>query len=637
MDLNNLLRSVVDADASDVHLKLGRPPIVRFDGELEPLEGWPALDPAGLAEVLALVGASSRSRLAAFEETGELDTAYQADGLPRFRVNAFRQRGEISFAFRVIPNEIPDFESLGLPAGVQRLSEEHRGLILVTGATGVGKTTTLAAMLAHINRTRRQHVVTIEDPIEFLHEDDQCIVNQREVGIDTGSFHEALRRVLRQDPDVILIGELRDRETAETALQAAESGHLVLSTMHTLDAAETLGRMVEFFPAGKQPQVRSILAGVLKGVISQRLLPRAGGGRVAAVEVMVANARVQELIRENRPEEVQEAIADGAFFQMQTLTQALIDLVVAGEVERRDRGRRRNQPARLHDPARPRAHAEGGRGRPGRSRGLRRGRPGRVRRSQQPARGLMGLTLAAVALLPGLAFGSFLNVLAARIPLRRSVVSPGSACMACAIPLAWYDNLPLLSFAFLRGRCRHCRTAIPWRYPLVEATTGLLIAGCVLRFGVTWDAAVASFLCAALVAVSATDFERRIIPNRIVLPATAVVLAANTLLHPSVEWAAAGLGAALFLLLAALAYPGGMGMGDVKLALLLGVALGRTVPVALMVGTISALVPAAVLFARHGSAARKMKIPFGPFLALGAVVALFAGPALLDAYLGLLS
>ncbi len=193
-------------------------------------------------------------------------------------------------------------------------------------------------MLAHINRTRRQHIVTIEDPIEFLHEDERCIVNQREVGIDTGSFHEALRRVLRQDPDVILIGELRDRETAETALQAAESGHLVLSTMHTLDAAETLGRLVEFFPASKQPQVRSILAGVLKGVISQRLLPRIGGGRVAAVEVMVANARVQELIRENRPEEVPEAIAEGAFFQMQTLTQALIDLVVAGEVDEETAG-----------------------------------------------------------------------------------------------------------------------------------------------------------------------------------------------------------------------------------------------------------------------------------------------------------
>ena len=247
----------------------------------------------------------------------------------------------------------------------------------------------------------------------------------------------------------------------------------------------------------------------------------------------------------------------------------------------------------------------------------------------------MELTLAAIAFLPGLAFGSFLNVLAARIPLRRSVVSPGSACMACATPLAWYDNLPLLSFALLRGRCRHCRAAIPWRYPLVEACTGLLIAGCVLRFGITWDAAVASFLCATLVTISATDFERRIIPNRIVLPATAVVLAANTLLHPSVEWAAAGFGAALFLFVAALAYPAGMGMGDVKLALLLGVALGRTVPVAMMIGMVSALVPSILLFARHGSAARKMKIPFGPFLALGGVVALLAGQPILDAYLRL--
>ena len=188
-------------------------------------------------------------------------------------------------------------------------------------------------MIGHINRTRRQHIVTIEDPIEILHDDATCIVNQREVGIDTESFNEALRRALRQDPDVILIGELRDSETAETALQAAESGHLVLSTMHTVDASETLGRLVEFFPAIKQPQVRSILAGVLKGVVSQRLLPRAGGGRVAAVEVMVANSRIQELIRENKPEFVPEAIAEGAFFQMQTLTKALIDLVVSGDVD----------------------------------------------------------------------------------------------------------------------------------------------------------------------------------------------------------------------------------------------------------------------------------------------------------------
>jgi leader peptidase (prepilin peptidase) / N-methyltransferase len=248
----------------------------------------------------------------------------------------------------------------------------------------------------------------------------------------------------------------------------------------------------------------------------------------------------------------------------------------------------------------------------------------------------MGVTVAAIALLPGLAFGSFLNVVAARIPLRRSLVSPGSACMSCGTSLAWHDNLPLLSFALLRGRCRHCKAAIPWRYPLVEATTALLVAACVLRFGLTWDAAVGAFFCVALVAVSATDVERRIIPNRIVVPAAAVVLAANSMLHPSVEWAAAGLGTALFLFLAALAYPGGMGMGDVKLALLLGFALGRTVPVALMAGMLSALVPSLVLFVRHGSAARKMGIPFGPFLAFGGVVALFAGTALLDAYLRLL-
>jgi twitching motility protein PilT len=333
VDLDKILGAAVDRGASDVHLKVGRPPVVRFDGELEPLRGFSPLGTVELEDVVSRVGASSRSRLASFESTGELDTAYQPRGLPRFRVNAFRQRGDVSVAFRVIPSEVPDFQTLRLPPGVERLSEEHRGLILVTGATGVGKTTTLAAMVGHINRTRRQHVVTIEDPIEFLHHDERSIVNQREVGIDTGSFHEALRRVLRQDPDVILIGELRDSETAETALQAAESGHLVLSTMHTVDAAETLGRLVEFFPASKQPQVRSILAGVLRGVISQRLLPRTGGGRVAAVEVMVANARIQELIRENKPELVPEAIAEGAFFQMQTLGNALIDLVLSGDVD----------------------------------------------------------------------------------------------------------------------------------------------------------------------------------------------------------------------------------------------------------------------------------------------------------------
>jgi leader peptidase (prepilin peptidase) / N-methyltransferase len=244
--------------------------------------------------------------------------------------------------------------------------------------------------------------------------------------------------------------------------------------------------------------------------------------------------------------------------------------------------------------------------------------------------------LAAIVFVPGLALGSFLNVVAARVPLRRSVVHPGSACTACEAPIAWYDNIPIVSWVLLRGRCRSCGAAIPWKYPLVELVTALLIGACVLAFGLTAEAAVAALFCATLVAISVTDIERRVIPNRIVLPAAAAVLLAQTSLHPSPEWALGAFGASLFLFLAALAYPAGMGMGDVKLALLLGAMLGRTVPVAMMVGMISALVPSVFLLVKHGSAARKMRIPFGPFLALGGIVALFAGNLLLDAYLGFL-
>jgi leader peptidase (prepilin peptidase) / N-methyltransferase len=245
----------------------------------------------------------------------------------------------------------------------------------------------------------------------------------------------------------------------------------------------------------------------------------------------------------------------------------------------------------------------------------------------------MELAIAASVLAPGLALGSFLNVVAARLPRGVSVVRPASACMSCSTPIAWYDNVPLVSYVVLRGRCRACAARIPIRYPVVELATALLVAACVLAFGLTLDALVAAFFCAVLVAVSAIDLEHRIIPNRLVLPATAIVLVAQTALEPSLEWTLAALGSSLFLLLAVLAYPAGMGMGDVKLALLLGAALGRTVPVALMVGMLSALVPVVFLFARHGSAARKMTIPFGPFLALGGVVALFFGDALLDLYL----
>ena len=332
MDLNTLLLRAIDLGASDVHLKVGQPPILRHDGNLAALDGISSLSDAHLEGILDIITRGNHARRAHFDASGDLDISFTVENR-RFRVNGFRQRGAISFAFRIIPVEIPSFEKLGLPSGVKRLAGEHRGLVLVTGATGSGKTTSLAAMLDHINRSRRQHIVTIEDPIDKLHPYHNCIVNQREVGLDTESFGQALRRVLRQDPDVILIGELRDTETAETALQAAESGHLVFSTLHTVDAAETLGRMIELFPAAKQQQVRSILAGVLKGVVSQRLLPAVGGGRVPAVEVMVVNARIADLIRENRADEVEDAIAAGEFYEMQTFQQHLIDLTLTGRVD----------------------------------------------------------------------------------------------------------------------------------------------------------------------------------------------------------------------------------------------------------------------------------------------------------------
>jgi leader peptidase (prepilin peptidase) / N-methyltransferase len=240
--------------------------------------------------------------------------------------------------------------------------------------------------------------------------------------------------------------------------------------------------------------------------------------------------------------------------------------------------------------------------------------------------------LAALAFAPGLAFGSFLNVVAARVPLKRSLVSPASACMACGHEIALYDNVPLLSYAVLRGRCRACGVHIPLRYPAVELVAGLLFAACFWKFGLSGSAFVGAFFCLTLVAVSATDLEHRIIPNRVVVPASLIVLAANTALHPSPRWAIGAVGASGFLLAAALAYPAGMGMGDVKLALLMGAALGRTVPVALMAGMLAAMIPSLYLFARHGAKARKMGIPFGPFLAIGSVVALFWGHDILHAY-----
>jgi twitching motility protein PilT len=328
MNLDGLLERLIELRGSDLHLKIACPPMGRVDGDLKPLDSRDVTE-EDLDAVLAAVTERTPGKREQFLVSGDLDTAYLADEIGRFRVNGFRQRGAISFAFRHIPDEIPTFEELGLPSGVEGLADAHRGLVLVTGATGSGKSTTLAAMIDKLNRARRHHIVTIEDPIEFVHRDLGSIVNQREVGLDTESFLQALRRALRQDPDVILIGELRDEETAKTALQAAESGHLVLSTMHTVDAAETVGRLVEFFPPAKQLMVRQILAGVLRGVVSQRLLPKTGGGRVAAVEVMVNTARIADLIRDPvKTDGITEAIEEGGFHNMQSFSQHLVRLVL---------------------------------------------------------------------------------------------------------------------------------------------------------------------------------------------------------------------------------------------------------------------------------------------------------------------
>jgi twitching motility protein PilT len=332
MDLDGLLGRVIELGGSDMHLKVASPAMARVDGELIPLEER-LLTENDLETIVQLVTELTPAKREGFYTHGELDTAYMAKGLGRFRVNGFHQRGSISFAFRFIPKEIPSFDKLGLPKGVKALAEEHRGLVLVTGATGSGKSTTLATIINAINRSRRHHIVTIEDPIEFVHDDWGCIVNQREVGIDTESYSEGLRRVLRQDPDVILLGELRDEESSQAALRAAESGHLVFSTLHTIDAAETIGRLVEYFPPEKHEMVRQVLAGVLRGVISQRLLPKIGTGRVAAVEVMVNTARIAELIREGRTDEITEAIEDGDFHHMQSFSQHLVQLVLDGLVE----------------------------------------------------------------------------------------------------------------------------------------------------------------------------------------------------------------------------------------------------------------------------------------------------------------
>src|SRR5881227_3487949 len=290
-DLEIALRRVIETSGSDLHLKVPSPPLIRIHGRLEPIPGADRLTPQDTEDVLNFMVKDER-KLEEFQRERELDFSFGMQGAGRFRVNAFHQRGSISFVFRAIPSDIKTVEELNLPNAINDLADEERGIILVTGTTGSGKSTTLAAMIDRMNTTMKKHIVTIEDPIEFLHRDKNSIINQREVGQDTASFKRALRRVLRQDPDVILVGEMRDEETVHTALSAAETGHLVLSTLHTVDAPETINRIIDFFPPHQQQQARAMIAGTLKGIVSQRLVRTPDGrGRVATCEIMVMTGR----------------------------------------------------------------------------------------------------------------------------------------------------------------------------------------------------------------------------------------------------------------------------------------------------------------------------------------------------------
>ncbi len=328
--VDDFLRYIVDIKASDLHVKVGSPPTIRISGELHPLE-YPVLEPDE-TQSLAMSMMDDRGR-STLEANGEADFAYSLSGVGRFRVNVHRQRGTLGLAARRILPGAPDFGDLELPPVVETLANKHRGLLLVTGPTSSGKTTTCGAIIKHINQTRRCHIVTIEDPIEILHKDEMSVVTQREVGQDTNGFHPALRAAMRQDPDVIFVGEIRDTETVGAALQAAETGHFVLATLHTTNVPETINRIIDFFPATQQKQVRVALAGSLVGIMTQRLLPKVGGGRAPALEVMVMNGRIQDCILDSdKTHAMHDIMAESDFYGMQTFDQALINLFRAGRV-----------------------------------------------------------------------------------------------------------------------------------------------------------------------------------------------------------------------------------------------------------------------------------------------------------------
>ena len=332
-DVDAALMTVIETEASDLHLKVPAPPIVRQHGKLVPLEGMDQLRPEDTEATLFHM-LTDEAKLEAFRNEREVDFSYSVPGVARFRVNAFVQRGAVSLVCRAIPFEIKTAQELMLPPVIDEIADEERGLILLTGTTGSGKSTTLAAMIDHINTGYAKHIVTIEDPVEFLHRDKNSIINQREVGEDTASFARALRRVLRQDPDVILIGEMRDEETVRTALSAAETGHLVLSTIHTVDAAESVNRIIDFFPQAEQRQARAMLAGTLKAVISQRLVRTPDeNGRVATCEILRMTGRVRDMILDpTQTGALSVVVAEGAYYGMQTFDQALLSHVQQGRV-----------------------------------------------------------------------------------------------------------------------------------------------------------------------------------------------------------------------------------------------------------------------------------------------------------------
>ncbi|MCZ4495944.1 MAG: twitching motility protein, partial [Thermoleophilia bacterium] len=331
--LHAILRSVVENDGSDLHARENEPPFMRRHGVLVPVPGIGAIDRGMLAGIIGALTDRRPQLRGEFEENGEADLSYELEGVARFRVNVFKERGRYALTLRAIPTEVPHIDNIGVPQVLKDLALAHHGLVLVTGATGSGKTTTLAGMIDHRNRETAGHILTIEDPIEIVHPNHKSIISQREIGSDTRDFGQALRRALRQDPDVILIGEIRDEETMRTALAAAETGHLVLATLHTINAQETIARVLDLFPSEAESQARAMLAGALKGIVSQRLAKTIDGKRTAVVEVLVNTARIADCI--TNPEEtakINEAMGEGEYYGMQTFDQALIKLVMAHRI-----------------------------------------------------------------------------------------------------------------------------------------------------------------------------------------------------------------------------------------------------------------------------------------------------------------